>query len=85
MANLPARTVLSCALFPNNVGDKFRLEVKDSDGVVIPNRLITWTTGNAGRATVDADGVVTGVATGSAATITATFQTKTDTASITVS
>lgn len=67
------------------VGDKFRLEVKDSDGVVIPNRLITWTTGNAGRATVDADGVVTGVATGSAATITATFQAKTDTASITVS
>lgn len=66
-------------------GQKFLLEVKDSAGTVIPNRLIDWTTSNAARATVDADGVVTGVATGTAATITATFQTKTDTASITVS
>jgi len=67
------------------VGGTFRLEVKDSSGNVIPNRLITFTTSNAGRATVDADGVVHGVAAGSAATITATFQTKTDTAAITVS
>jgi len=66
-------------------GETFQLEVKDSAGTVIPNRLIAWTTSNAARATVDADGVVTGVATGTAATITATFQTKTDTASITVS
>lgn len=67
------------------IGDTFRLEVKDASGTVIPNRLIAWTTSNAARATVDADGVVTGVATGSAATITATFQAKTDTAAITVS
>lgn len=67
------------------VGAKFTLEVKDASGVVIPNRLITWSSSNPARATVDADGVVTGVATGTAATITATFQTKTDTAAITVS
>lgn len=67
------------------VGETFALEVKDSAGTVIPNRLIAWTTSNAGRATVSADGVVTGVATGTAATITATFQTKTDTAAIVVS
>jgi hypothetical protein len=67
------------------IGEEFALEVKDSAGTVIPNRLIAWTTSNAGRATVSADGVVTGVATGTAATITATFQTKTDTASIVVS
>lgn len=67
------------------VGATFTLEVKDENGTVIPNRLIAWTTSNAGRATVSADGVVTGVATGSAATITATYNTKTDTAAITVS
>lgn len=66
-------------------GANFTLEVKDSAGTVIPNRLIAWTTSNAARATVNADGVVHGVAAGTAATITATFQTKTDTAAIVVS
>lgn len=67
------------------VGATFTLEVTDSAGTVIPNRLITWTTSNAARATVSADGVVTGVASGSAATITASFDGVTDTAAITVS
>lgn len=61
------------------------LVVKDNAGNVIPNKYVTFTTSNAARATVSSLGVVTGVATGSAATITASYQGKTDTAAITVS
>lgn len=67
------------------VGATQTLTVTDSAGVVIPNRLVAWTTSNAARATVSADGVVTAVATGAAATITGTFQTKTGTDAVTVS
>lgn len=66
------------------VGEKLTLVVKDASGTAIPNSLVAWSTSNAGRATVDAQGVVTGVAVGTAATITATFQTKTGTSAITV-
>ncbi|MDV8003851.1 Ig-like domain-containing protein [Rhodococcus sp. IEGM 1318] len=61
------------------------LVVKDNSGNVIPNKYVTFTTSNPARATVNSAGVVTGVATGAAATITATYQGKTDTAAITVS
>lgn len=67
------------------VGAKQTLAVADASGNPIPNRLVAWTTNNAARATVDADGIVTGVATGTAATITGTFQTRTGTSAITVS
>lgn len=67
------------------VGAKQTLVLTDSAGTTIPNRLATWVSGTPARATVDADGVVTGVATGSAATITATYNAKTATSAITVS
>lgn len=67
------------------VGAKLTLAVTDASGNTIPNRLVAWSTNNAARATVDADGIVTGVATGTAATITATFQTRTGTSAVTVS
>lgn len=66
------------------VGETTTLSVADSAGTPIPNRLVTWTTSNAGRATVDADGVVTGVAAGTAATITAAYGGQTDTSAVTV-
>lgn len=67
------------------VGGKQTLVIKDSLGVTLPNRLVAWTTSNAARATVDADGIVTGVATGAAATITGTYNAQTGTSAITVS
>ena len=65
-------------------GQTSTITVVDDDGTVIPNRLITWSTSNAGRATVDADGVVHPVAAGTAATITASFDGQTATASVAV-
>ena len=57
---------------------------RDASGNVLTGRAITWTTGNAARATVSAAGVVTGVAAGAPVTITATSEGKTGTAAITV-
>jgi hypothetical protein len=57
--------------------------VKDQNGSVMSGQTVTWSTNNAGAATVNASGVVTGVAAGSA-TITATSSGKTGTATITV-
>jgi trimeric autotransporter adhesin len=56
--------------------------VKDQNGTVVTNRVVTWTSSNTAVATV-ADGVVTGVAIGSA-TITATSEGKSGMAAMTV-
>jgi uncharacterized protein YjdB len=66
------------------VGAHQQLVVFDNNG---NNRTddCTWDSSNIARATVDGGGLVTGVATGAAATITATLGALTDTASITVS
>jgi trimeric autotransporter adhesin len=60
----------------------FVATVKDSLGNVVTNRVVTWASSNSGVATVDA-GVVTGVAVGTA-TITATSEGKSGTATINV-
>ena len=57
--------------------------VKDQNGIVMTGQTVTWSTNNAAAATVNASGVVTGVAAGSA-TISATTSGKTGTSSITV-
>lgn len=56
---------------------------KDASGNVLTGRAVTWATSNASVATVSASGVVTGVAAG-IATITATSEGKSGTATITV-
>jgi HK97 family phage major capsid protein len=60
------------------------LVVKDNSGNVIPNKYVTFSSATPAKATVNAAGVVTGVASGSSV-ITATYQGKTDTSTITVS
>src|ERR1041385_8648297 len=56
---------------------------KDANGNVLSGRTITWTSNNSGVATVNASGLVGGVAAGSA-TVTATSEGKSGTATITV-
>jgi uncharacterized protein YjdB len=60
----------------------FAATVKDQNGTVVTNRVVTWTSSNTSVATV-ANGVVTGVAPGTA-TITATSEGKSGTATVTV-
>ncbi len=57
--------------------------VKDVNGTVVTDRVVTWSSSNTAVATVSAGGVVTGVAVGTA-TITATSETKSGTATVTV-
>jgi trimeric autotransporter adhesin len=57
---------------------------RDANNNVLTGRVITWSSLNAGVASVSSSGLVTAVAAGSA-TITATSETKTGTAAITVS
>jgi uncharacterized protein YjdB len=57
--------------------------VRDVNGVVVTDRVVTWTTSSAAVATVSASGVVTGVGSGSV-TITATSEGKSGTTSVTV-
>jgi uncharacterized protein YjdB len=57
--------------------------VKDINGTVVTDRLVTWTSSNTAAATVSSSGVVTGVAIGTA-TITATSETKSASATVTV-
>ncbi len=56
---------------------------RDANGLLLLGRPIAWTSGNAAVATVDANGLVTGVGTGSAAVI-ATSEGRSDTAAIAV-
>src|ERR1019366_5200795 len=55
----------------------------DANGNTLSGRTVTWGTSDATKATVNASGLVTAVAPGTA-TITATSETKTSTATITV-
>lgn len=57
--------------------------VRDANGVVVSDRPVAWSSSDAAVATVSADGAVTGVAPGSA-TITATSEDKSGSASVTV-
>jgi hypothetical protein len=57
--------------------------VKDAQGNVMTGQTITWSTSNAAAATVNSNGVVTGVAAGSA-TITAACSGKTGSSAVTV-
>jgi len=59
-------------------------QLKDSNGNVLTGRVVTWSSSNTATATVDANGLVTGVAAGLPVTITATNETKTGTSSIAV-
>ncbi|WP_228838593.1 Ig-like domain-containing protein [Nocardia amamiensis] len=65
------------------VGEQLQLLVIDNNGFD-RTAACTYATSNAGRATVSTSGRVTGVAVGSAATITATLGALTDTTAITV-
>jgi len=57
--------------------------LKDATGNVLADRVVTWTSNNTDAATVNASGLVTGVAAG-AATITGTTEGKSGTAAMTV-
>ncbi|PYO39887.1 MAG: Ig domain-containing protein, partial [Gemmatimonadetes bacterium] len=57
---------------------------KDANGFALAGRVVTWSSNNTTVATVNASGLVTGVAVGSA-TITATSEGKNGTAVLTVS
>jgi len=57
--------------------------LRDANGRTLSGRLVTWTSDNPAVATVDANGVVTGVSLGSAA-VTATSEGVSGTASVTV-
>ncbi|HYT72635.1 MAG TPA: Ig-like domain-containing protein, partial [Gemmatimonadales bacterium] len=56
---------------------------KDANGTTLSGRAVSWTSSNTSVATVDASGLVTGVAVGSA-TITATSEGKSGSAAVTV-
>ncbi len=58
--------------------------LKDASGNVLNGRTVTWSSSNAGVATVSASGMVTGVAAGTT-TITATSEGKSGTAAVTIS
>jgi uncharacterized protein YjdB/PKD repeat protein len=57
---------------------------KDADGNPLTGRVVTWQTSDAGVATVDASGLVTGAAAGGPVTITATSEGKSGTSAVTV-
>ncbi len=57
--------------------------LKDANGNVVTGRVVTWASDNTAVATVNSNGLVTGVTQGQA-TITATSETKTGTAAMTV-
>jgi uncharacterized protein YjdB len=85
----PPPVVTSVAVTPPSasvsVGTTTTLQatVKDQNGNAMTGQTVTWSTSNAGAATVNPSGVVTGVAAGSA-TITATSSAKSGTSVITV-
>jgi len=82
--------VASVVLLPNQasvaIGATFQLSAStlDAGGGTLTGRAIIWTTSNAAVATVNASGLVTGVAPGTT-TITAASEGKTSTSTVTVS
>src|SRR2546428_10988953 len=86
VTNVPVASVaVSPAAAGLTVGATTQLTAtpKDANGTALSSRAVTWATSNAAVATVSASGVVTGVAAGSA-TITATSEGQSGTASVTV-
>ena len=83
------RAVASVSLTPNAstviVGDRLQLSARTSDasGNTLTGRAVAWTSSNAAVAAIDALGLVTAVAPGTA-TITATSEGKSGTASVVV-
>jgi len=61
---------------PATTSTNLTVVVKDINGTVVTDRVVSWSSSNTAAATVSATGVVTGVAIGTA-TITATSETKT--------
>ncbi len=57
---------------------------KDANGNVLTGRVITWGSSNTSLATVNTSGLVTGVAVGGPATVTATSEGQSGTAAVTV-
>ena len=86
----PPPPVATVAVSPNptsvQAGQTVQLAatLRDANGNVLSGRPITWTTSNAGIATVSSSGVVTGVAAGGPVTITATSEGRSGTSSVTV-
>ncbi|MGE5731039.1 MAG: Ig-like domain-containing protein, partial [Gemmatimonas sp.] len=68
-----------------NVGESLQLAatLSDQSGKVLSGRTVDWTTSNANVASINGTGLVTGIGAGSA-TITATSESKSGTAVITV-
>ncbi len=62
---------------------QFTAEARRTNGSVLTDRVVTWTSSNTGVATVNASGLVTAVAAGTA-TISATSETRVTTAVVTV-
>ncbi len=86
VSQIPVASVrVSPATLAIDVGrtGQLRAEPLDGSGNVLPGRVVVWTSTNESVATVDDDGVVTGVAAGTA-TIRATSEGKTGTAAVTV-
>lgn len=86
LAKPPASLTLSSETLNLNVGQRSRLQVtvRDADGGVISNAPVDWKSSNTAVATVDDDGLVQGVGTGSAK-ITATSGNVKDEATVNVS
>ncbi|HET7586349.1 MAG TPA: Ig-like domain-containing protein [Gemmatimonadaceae bacterium] len=83
---VPVATVTVSPSAPHvTVGDSVQLTatMKDAGGNTLAGRTVTWSSNSTGVATVDANGKVHGVAEGSA-TITATSEGKSGTATVTV-
>src|SRR5439155_967388 len=86
VSNVPVASVtLSPASTSVVAGQRVQLTAtpKDSVGNALTSRAVTWTSSNAGVATVSTSGLVTGVAAGTT-TITTTSEGKTATATVTV-
>jgi hypothetical protein len=88
-ALVTAAPVASVKLTPETVSAavgqmvQMSVAIKDSNGIPLAERVVTWGTSNAEVASVNAEGLVTGVAAGRA-TITATAEDKSGTAAVTV-
>src|SRR5207245_989239 len=85
--NAPVASVTVSPAAPSvQVGQAVQLAAtpKDAGGAALTGRVVTWASSNAGVATVNGTGLVTGVAAGSA-TITATSEGTNGTAALTVS
>lgn len=85
-----AGTVATIALQPTTAtlvppqSTQLTATLRDNTGTVVAGRVVTWSSSNTAVATVDATGLVTGVAAGGPVTITATCDSATATASVTV-